>query len=632
MKLPLAALFAFSALAAPALALAAPAGASVLALAAPAGAAAAETRRIAVVVGARAAPPGRAPLRYAHEDARRVSEVLVAFGGFAAADVKTLLDPRPEQLLAVLDSELAQAGQRSTETFLFFYYSGHADDRAIFPAGLPLPLTALKDRLDDRRAALRVGLLDSCRGGGWTGSKGLSKVEPFDIDAAPLLAEEGSVLIASSSGQESAHEAEALEGSFFTHHWNAGLRGAADRGGDGVVTLGEAFEYARALTIRDTALVAPTPQHPSFQMKLSGRQDLPLTTVSRQRTTLVFDQQTGPVELVRLDDGLLVLETPPGARKLRLGLPAGRYLVRRRDGDGVWARVVALRAAGVTALAEADLARSPFNPSYRPKDGGGEPAAGEPSPSWAGERAFASVAAGVRHAPVIDPGLRLASADGDAAFLLRGGVRVGARLWLAAPAALVFDAERPGAADWFAWAGVPVLGATDDSLSGWVVRGSAGAGADVRGRRGRRTINASLSELGAFAWAAHGVSCGDGAVAPDPACAAARDDRHGPTTWTTQLTLGISQALPPSVTLNIGVGVGTDLVVDGRLAGGGLASGERSTVVALGSVQRAGLRPLPLIHIALGNGWGLDAHAVAAYLPSAKGWVETYMAGVSYLR
>jgi hypothetical protein len=219
----------------------------------------AEIRRVAVVVGTNRAPPGRAPLRYAHEDARRVADVLTAVAGFPARDIRLLLDPEPAALLGALDRELEQAAKRADETLLFFYYSGHADQGSLFPAGLGLPFAALKARLEDRRAKLRVGLLDSCSGGSWTGSKGLKKVEPFQIDSALQLVEEGSVLIASSSGEESAHETEALQGSFFTHYWNAGLRGAADGGGDGVVTLGEAFEYARSLTIRDTALIGHAP-------------------------------------------------------------------------------------------------------------------------------------------------------------------------------------------------------------------------------------------------------------------------------------------------------------------------------------------------------------------------------------
>jgi hypothetical protein len=570
-------------------------------------ASAAELSRVAVVVGANQAPPGRVPLRYAHEDAQHVADALIAVAGFSAQNVKVLLDPEPDALLSALDQELAAAGKRSGETLLFFYYSGHADDRSIFPRGQTLAFSALKARLEDPRAKLRVGLVDSCRGGSWTGSKGLKKVEPFEVDAARELAEEGSVLIASSSGQENAHETEALHGSFFTHYWNAGLRGAADRGGDGVVTLNEAFEYARTLTIRDTALAGQAPQHPSFQMKLAGRRDFPLANLAKERTTLLFEQSAGPVEFVRLSDGLVVIESTPGARRLRLGLPVGNYLVRRRAPEGVWARVISLSPGSTTELSESELQQTTLA-SGRAKDATLELPA---TATWKSEGVYASVAAGVRHAPIIDPGLRVGAADGTGVFLLRASARIARRFWLSAPLALVFDPERERDLGYFVWAGTPVLGGTREPGSGVTVRGFMGTGADVRYRSSERhTLNGSLALLGAFAFTeAH---------------------TEGPDTWTAQLTLGISETIPGAVTFNLGSGIGINPLIQGHFGDATLESAERSLAVSFGSVQRAGLRPLPLIHVPVSQAWAVDAHAAVAYLPSLQGWVETYTAGISY--
>lgn len=566
---------------------------------------AAEIRRVAIVVGANLAPPGRIPLRYAHDDARRVVEVLVAVGGFNARDVELLIDPEPAVLLGALDGALAAAGQRSEDTLLFFYYSGHADEHAIFPGGRALAFTELKARLEDQRAKLRVGVLDSCRGGSWTGSKGLKKVDPFDINTTPQLAEEGSVLIASSSGQESAHETDTLQGSFFTHYWNAGLRGAADRGGDGIVTLGEAFEYARTFTIRDTALLGQEPQHPSFQMRLAGRQDFPLTTPAKQRTSLVYEQITGPTEVVRLNDGLVVVETPAGARRVHLDLPAGSYLVRRRSTDGVFVHIVWLTAGRATALAESDLERSTLA-GGRTKDVEHFAVDGA---SWAGQHLFSSLALGVRHAPVIDPGLRAGAADGRGVVLLRLSARLTRHLWWTAPLSLVFDGEHPAKLDWFAWAGVPVLSGTHPNGKDVLLNGFVGAGFDARLRVSERhTFNASVSELGAFEWA-----------------------HHSPETWSTQLTLGLSETIPDAVTFNFGLAASANLIVSGRFESPAWDSAARDLVFAVGSVQRSGLRPLPLIHVPLGNGWGADSYAVGAYVPSLGGWVETYLAGISFV-
>lgn len=564
----------------------------------------AEIRRVAIVVGTNRAPPGRAPLRYAHEDARRVVDVLSAVAGFPARDIRLLLDPEPAALLAALDRELELAAKRSDETLLFFYYSGHADQHSLFPAGLALPFTALKTRLEDRRAKLRVGLLDSCSGGAWTGSKGLKKVEPFQIDSALQLVEEGSVLIASSSGEESAHETEALQGSFFTHYWNAGLRGAADGGGDGVVTLGEAFEYARSLTIRDTALIGQAPQHPSFQMKLSGRRDFALATLARENTSFSYEQLTGPTEIVRLSDGLVVVEVSPGPRRVRLGLPPGNYLVRRRAEGAVFARIVPLAAGRATTLSETQLERSTLSPG-RAK--GGELRELDPI-TWSKQRFATSLAVGVRHAPVIDPGIRAGAADGRGIFLARGSLRIVPRLWWWAPLALVFDAERAAPFNFFAWAGLPTLSVSRGDDGDYVFGSALGTGFDARFKPAvRHAFNASLSTQGNFQW---------GQKPPD--------------TWAAQLTLGMSETIPELVTFSAGMGASANYLASGSFSSASLDSLERNAVISFGSVQRAGLRALPLIFIPLGDGWGIDVHAVGAYRPAHDDWVETYMAGVSY--
>ena len=78
---------------------------------------------------------------------------------------------------------------------------------------------------------------------------------------------------------ENAHEAAAVQGSFFTHHVAAGLLGAADKSGDGNVTLQEVFDHAKERTVRDSARMAVTTQHPSFDLQTLGYRPLPLLQV-----------------------------------------------------------------------------------------------------------------------------------------------------------------------------------------------------------------------------------------------------------------------------------------------------------------------------------------------------------------
>lgn len=322
-------------------------------------AAAGGLRRAAVIVGANHGVLGRASLRYSYSDADEMAAVLVQAGEFDPADVHVLKDPQPQTVLGELDRELQQLQKAGGESLLLFYYSGHADASSLYPDGKPLPFSELRERLDNPAATVRVGIIDACSGGGWTGTKGLQPAAPFVVDVPLELPGEGSVLIASSSGLEKAHESDRILGSFFTHHLVAALRGAADTRGDGVVTVGEAFAYAKERTVRDSAAVSD-PQHPSFSMNLRGRSDLPLTRVAAARTTVELNESEGPLQLIHLGSGLVVLEVPPGSRVVKLSVPPGRYLVRRQRRDGNYTRAISVEEGKSVELAEADLVLTPL--------------------------------------------------------------------------------------------------------------------------------------------------------------------------------------------------------------------------------------------------------------------------------
>ncbi|NMO16920.1 caspase family protein [Pyxidicoccus fallax] len=329
--------------------------------------------RRAVVVGSNGAAPGQPSLRYAHEDARRMAEVLVQVGEFRPEHVQVLTDPTPEVLLKAMDQQLAALRNEPGDTLLLFYYSGHADQRFLYPGGRRLELEAVRQRVDTPVATVRLGIIDACRGGGWTQAKGLRPdPEPFEVQVPMVLRSEGSVLIASSSGLENAHEAETLRGSFFTHHLVAALRGAADQSGDGEVSVVEAFNYAREHTVRDTVLLGIAPQHPSFDLKLRGRADLPLTHVASAGSLLKLKQVRGPLRVMQSSSGGQVLELEQGERQAVLALPPGRYLVVRKSEDAsLHAREVTLREGETVTLEEASL--EPVDSSILARKGSAPP-------------------------------------------------------------------------------------------------------------------------------------------------------------------------------------------------------------------------------------------------------------------
>ena len=310
--------------------------------------------RVAVLVGANAAAPGRRPLLYSHHDVERMAAVLLDVGGFHKGDVFTLKDPSPQTLLRALESA-ADRLRDAPESLLYFFYSGHADETSIYPGGHPVPLARVRTLIDQAKVSVRIGVVDACRGGSWTRAKGLVADEPFAVKWPVSLDSEGSVLIASSSGQESAHESDDLQGSYFTFHFAGGLRGAADRNADGMVSLSEGFEYAKERTIRDTLRHTREAQRPSYAVNLRGRRDLVLSRVAASASTLNVDQQEGPLELIHASSGLQLLELPPGPRKVKLAVPPGVYLVRKRLEHGNLVRDVKVEAGVTSTIAEEQL-------------------------------------------------------------------------------------------------------------------------------------------------------------------------------------------------------------------------------------------------------------------------------------
>lgn len=146
------------------------------------------------------------------------------------------------------------------------------------------------------------------------------------------LASAGTAYLAASSGAQDAHEADALGGSIFTHHWVAGLRGAADRDEDGLVTLVESYHFARAHTTRDSAVYVGQPQHPSFRLDIVGRDDIVLSDLRVGTAVVSVRWGVGSADLFDLRTGqhLAALERNPTT----LVLPPGRYAVRRPSALG----------------------------------------------------------------------------------------------------------------------------------------------------------------------------------------------------------------------------------------------------------------------------------------------------------
>jgi hypothetical protein len=323
------------------------------------GSALAAPGRYAVVIGDNEGDRDEVELRYAELDARRVAELLRAVGGFFPENVAVLTGVGGDDVRRALITLNARLRQSSAGTMLFVFYSGHADATALHLRGTSLGLTELRDLVAGSPADARVLVVDSCRSGTLTRVKGGRPGPSFDIQTDGSALPKGLAILTSSAAGEDAQESDQLNGSIFTHHLVSALMGAADRNGDGRVTIDEAFAYASERTLSSTAVTFAGPQHPTYRLELGGRDDLTLTWPgdSRDRGVLTF-VAAGTYFVQRGGrDGPVVAEITTDRDGGRLVVEPGRYFVWQRRSDSLREDIFAVRPGAPTTVDDARMRR-----------------------------------------------------------------------------------------------------------------------------------------------------------------------------------------------------------------------------------------------------------------------------------
>ena len=305
--------------------------------------------RFAVVVGNDLGAVGRPRLWFAEKDAERFRDTLRELGDFSEDRTVLLRGGTVRQLreaLAGAEARIELARAAGERTLLVFYYSGHAGSAGLEMGNETLGYDDLRSLVAGSAADAKVAIVDACESGMLTQVKGASAAPALNF-ALPDDGVKGTAFVASTAVGEAAQESAAIGGSFFTHHLEVGLRGAADADGDGLVTLGEAFRYTAAQTVSGTAATRMGPQHPTYEFRMSGRGDIVLADLRKAGSRLVLPADRGTVYILRGPKGLLA-EVAGGDAPITLALPAGRYTVERRAPEGRASAEIAL-AEGVTS-------------------------------------------------------------------------------------------------------------------------------------------------------------------------------------------------------------------------------------------------------------------------------------------
>jgi hypothetical protein len=316
---------------------------ALLILLALAGVAHAETRRVAVVVGNNSGGADEKPLHFAETDAGKLARVLAELGGVRPEDLFLVqgkgLAALTETFNAAKQRIAAYEKEPGTRVILVFYFSGHSDGQALELGGDRLAYGELRRWLATTGADVRLALVDSCKSGALLAAKGGTRGPAFQIRLTEDLASSGEVLLTSSAADEVALESREIGGSFFTHHFVSGLRGAADTSGDGIVTLDEAYQYAYAHTIAATGETVIGPQHPAYDYRLAGQGELVLTELSRPTAAIELPRGFDRALITELSRDQVIAELTTDTRPV-IAVQPGRYGIRaRHDGKLVGGRI-----------------------------------------------------------------------------------------------------------------------------------------------------------------------------------------------------------------------------------------------------------------------------------------------------
>ena len=317
-------------------------------------------KRYAVVMGANDGGKDRVKLRYAVSDAEAMSQVLEELGGVMEDDNLLLLDPDVRTFyteIGKLQTKMEKARSEYGRVEIIFYYSGHSDEKSIMLGNERISYEDFRQTISNMPADVHIAILDSCLSGAFTRLKGGKKKKPFLVDEAFDM--KGYAFMTSSSATEASQESDLLEGSFFTHYLISGIRGAADLFPDGRVTLNEAYQFTFNETLAETTKTMNGPQHPYYDIEMSGTGDVVITDIRIGSAILVLEPEiSGRIFIHDQKNSLVVELTKPLGRKIELGLEEGTYRVINLFEGQVFESKITLENDSEFALSAKEFSKS----------------------------------------------------------------------------------------------------------------------------------------------------------------------------------------------------------------------------------------------------------------------------------
>jgi N-acetylmuramoyl-L-alanine amidase len=221
------------------------------------------------------------PLQVCAKDVVAVQEQLI-MGGYESERIHLLTDnvenrPTKGNILSSLKSA---ADATEPDDLLLFYYSGHGDTakgegylvgydgQHTVLEDTAIPITRIKQIIEQAPARAKVIVLDACHSGANIGKKGPQPMTEAFIDRVFKQAEGLAILASCKQGQLS-YEWREQERSVFTHYWLEALRGDADRDEKRFVTVHDVSRHVTS-GVKLWASQKKVSQTPTLEYRFTG--------------------------------------------------------------------------------------------------------------------------------------------------------------------------------------------------------------------------------------------------------------------------------------------------------------------------------------------------------------------------
>src|SRR5271157_4265556 len=233
------------------------------------------------------------PLHFTTNDVKQLEETLRQRGGVDRGHTLAMTDdaqdsgrrPLRGNLIVAIPDFLARIARSSHNDRLILYFSGHGlrdpngtlylaptdcDPKHLESTGISVAW--LRDQLKNCNASIKLLVLDACHAGEEKGEDQPPVVSANDL-AKPFADLSGVVTFASSTGDQKSQIWDDKQQSLYSYWLNQGLKGHADKDGDGAIEMDELNEYVfRCVTRTATArfrlpqtpvrIMHPTPGNP----------------------------------------------------------------------------------------------------------------------------------------------------------------------------------------------------------------------------------------------------------------------------------------------------------------------------------------------------------------------------------